>query len=682
MTARPEAGDRPNILIVSCDELRYPDFAYGPEAGMKQPIKDILGFRPGVDGASPFAHFFPAFLALRKHAVVFRNHTIATSACVPSRTALYTGQYGARTGVKQTNGLFKQAEDRAFRWLDPAGIPTLGDWFRAAGYSTHYFGKWHVSESYQGSLLPWGFADWELSDPEPHGSNASDLGVYRDVEFADVAVDFLDAQVQATSGQPWLAVASFVNPHDLAAAYPQPWAAAVQGNSRLEAPLRIPRTGAVSLPAGGETEDRPGGLPLNAREAGLRVPLNRDGFPQDNFELPPTWNEDLRAAGKPDCQFESTYKIGLALTAQRWQEPDALPSGSVKNFFFDHSPLPFQLSGRPEEWFRAYGQFYTYLHYLVDQQMRRVLDRLYASGLWENTIVVFFSDHGDMGSCHGGMIEKWHNAYREAIHVPLVVSGPRVNERAEEMREIHQLTSHVDLAPTLLGLAGFDAEGREELRHGIQGHRPLALPGADLSDLVRDPEPAGKPVIESWGEERRAVLFVTDDTITTTYGSREDLKSYEVFTHTVDEVREGTWKESRPPVPLEPGPIADPSHVQAVRDDRWKLVRYWTDPIRIDDPEAGDWRRPLPELPREGDQWELYSLPLDATEAINLVSWNDAGEAIVEASRVAELNARLEAAGRDERLTVDEVEGELERLRGVLLDYLVRMGVCLDAGKI
>ena len=32
-------------------------------------------------------------------------------------------------------------------WLDPDEVPTLGDWFRAGGYQTHYRGKWHVSHA-------------------------------------------------------------------------------------------------------------------------------------------------------------------------------------------------------------------------------------------------------------------------------------------------------------------------------------------------------------------------------------------------------------------------------------------------------------------------------------------------------------------------------------------------------
>ena len=43
-------------------------------------------------------------------------------------------------------------------WLDADGIPTLGTWMREAGYSTHYFGKWHVSNPPEHSLKRYGFA--------------------------------------------------------------------------------------------------------------------------------------------------------------------------------------------------------------------------------------------------------------------------------------------------------------------------------------------------------------------------------------------------------------------------------------------------------------------------------------------------------------------------------------------
>ena len=39
------------------------------------------------------------------------------------------------------------ADDSRLRWLRQGEVPTLGNWFRAAGYDTHYDGKWHISHA-------------------------------------------------------------------------------------------------------------------------------------------------------------------------------------------------------------------------------------------------------------------------------------------------------------------------------------------------------------------------------------------------------------------------------------------------------------------------------------------------------------------------------------------------------
>lgn len=229
---------RPNILLITCDQYRFPRFCYGPDGGFVEPLKQILGFQGEIDDTNPYAKFFPGLLRLRRNAVVLRNHTIAASACTPSRTVLYTGQYGTKTGVTQTDGLFKNGDSPNFPWLEVGGIPTLGTWMREAGYSTHYFGKWHISNPPDHSLDRYGFDDWEESYPEPHGAQPNNLGVYRDVGFTDSACTFLRrkglganynyayAQMEAvdpsTTGPdtskipPWFAVASFANPHDIA----------------------------------------------------------------------------------------------------------------------------------------------------------------------------------------------------------------------------------------------------------------------------------------------------------------------------------------------------------------------------------------------------------------------------------------------------------------------------------
>ena len=72
---------------------------------------------------------------------------MASVACVPSRTSLLTGHYPSLHGVSQTDGAAKSATEPDMFWLDASTVPTLGDYFRTAGYETYWIGKWHVSHS-------------------------------------------------------------------------------------------------------------------------------------------------------------------------------------------------------------------------------------------------------------------------------------------------------------------------------------------------------------------------------------------------------------------------------------------------------------------------------------------------------------------------------------------------------
>jgi arylsulfatase A-like enzyme len=128
----------------------------------------------------------------------------------------------------------------------------------------------------------------------------------------------------------------------------------------------------------------------------------------------------------------------------------------------------------------AYRQLYYYLQKLVDRAIGRILDALAASGMADNTIVVFTSDHGDMLGAHGGMQQKWCNVYDESVRVPLLVKGPGV---AASTGGIEIATSHVDLIPTLMGLAGIDVE-RATAGVGKHHDEVHPLPGRDLSAVI------------------------------------------------------------------------------------------------------------------------------------------------------------------------------------------------------
>jgi arylsulfatase A-like enzyme len=664
------ADTRPNILLITCDQYRFPRFSYGPDGGFDEPLKQILGFQGAVDEANPYARFFPGLLKLRDNAVVLRNHTIAASACTPSRAVIYTGQYGTRTGVTQTDGLFKNGDSPNFPWLEAGGIPTLGTWLRAAGYTTHYFGKWHVSNPPDHSLESYGFDDWEESYPEPHGAQANNLGVYRDAGFTDSACAFLRRQGLASNYNrayasmaaqnpdstgpdtsaipPWFAVASFTNPHDIAT-YPGVIAQALPdpdsmtGTQSIFGPLTVPPEGAVTPPPVAGT---------------IRIPINPDGFPQDCARPSPTQNESL--AGKPSCQHEAAYKVGLALAAKGGfnlvnglmgaipdsaSQPGGDRSEEAAVALSLKSCIPFQLADDPEANCRLFLQLYAWLHAVVDVHIDSVLTALEESGQADDTIVIFLADHGEYGAAHGMMIEKWYTAYQEALHVPVVVRFPKATAAGDcgfEPAQLDILSSHIDILPTVLGFAGVDPEERRAIAAELAMSRPVPpLPGVDLSGIIEralTDDRAAVPVIEPDGEVREGVLFITDDDITAplppsrTAQEKHSYEEFAVYNKVVEAVREGRGKG---PVELSPGPVRQPSHVRCVRTRDWKLARYFD---------------PSGKAPQE---WEMYDLRNDPNEAANLVEvvgsppraradLPDRAKVQAAADRLAALLARLE----------------------------------------
>jgi arylsulfatase A-like enzyme len=630
--------NRPNILLITCDQYRFPRFSYGPEAGFAEPLKRILGFQREDDDHNPYARFFPGLLALRANAALLRNHTIAASACTPSRATIYTGQYGTRTGVTQTDGLFKSGDSYNFPWLAADGIPTLGTWMREAGYTTHYFGKWHVSNPPEHSLDRYGFDDWEESYPEPHGAAINNLGVYRDAGFTDQACAFIrrkalalnynrataDEQAQDPYANgpdpadipPWFAVASFTNPHDIAT-YPAVIAQALptpdnSGTQSIFGPLTVPLQGQKTPPPTAGT---------------LRIALNALGFPQDCALPSPTQDESL--ADKPSCQHDYAYKVGLALNAKtgfnivngarsqleaqfpRLPDNDERALDSAAKLALK-AVIPFQLSDEPERYALEFLQLYAWLHSIVDTHVAAVLQTLEDTGQADNTIVIFLADHGEYGAAHGMMIEKWHTAYQEALHVPVIVRFPPSTKVVEDEpgtgrgplgctpRQIDALTSHIDILPTVLGLAGVTAEQRAGIAETLGRHRPVPpLPGVDLSGLLKGQTDT---VIEPDGARRQGVLFITDDEITAPSPSNDDPanlkcdKEFAVYNRVVDQVN-----HDHPAVNLAPGSVRQPNHVRCVRTARHKLSRYF-------DPSG-----------QAAQEWEMYDLTLDPNEAVNLV---------------------------------------------------------------
>jgi arylsulfatase A-like enzyme len=87
---------------------------------------------------------------------------------------------------------------------------------------------------------------------------------------------------------------------------------------------------------------------------------------------------------------------------------------------------------------------------LTDHEVGKLLDRLKAEGLWDNTIIFLFSDHGS------DMPRSKEFLYEEGLRVPLIIAAPGMTETVKPGTRRTDLASLMDVTATSLALAGLD----------------------------------------------------------------------------------------------------------------------------------------------------------------------------------------------------------------------------------
>ncbi len=501
-------------------------------------------FRPGE---LPPGYRLPAHERLAQKGVVFENHQINSCVCTPSRSVLYTGRH-----IQQT----KMFDNTNFPWIGSMStdIPTVGHMMREAGYYTAYKGKWHLTKEFE-TVNSLGTPE-KIFTKEMEAYGFSDYFGVGDI-IAHTRGGYLHDGIISAMGVSWLRG----NGKELAA-QGKPWFLAVN----LVNPHDI-----MFLDT-----DRPGEK-VQARNMLSRIAPAPDAPPYAkrwSSPLPGTYTQALDAPGRPPAH------------ADYMKSHDGLTG---------HIPY--------DDW-RWHARHDYYLNCLrdVDRNIVPLLDELEAQGLASNTIIVMTADHGDLDGAHR-LHAKGATAYREQNNVPLIVVHPAYAGG----RRCKAVTSHLDLAPTLLGMSSAPPEKKAAIARN--------LPGKDFSPVLAAPDKAQA------GAVRDGALYCYN---MFAYIDGEFMEKAVAMLQQPD--GRARLKEAAQAGGMRPD-MSKRGAIRAVYDGRYRFARYFS-------PKQHNLPRSVEALFKLNDV-ELYDTATDPAELHNL-AYDARYKAVVEA-----MNAKL-----------------------------------------
>lgn len=347
--------------------------------------------------------------------LVFNNAFTVQPICAPSRFAIFTSQY------ERTNGLGFSSPYEATEAQWDASYPQA---FRKAGYYTGFVGKFGVEYyDFRGRTAQkfdyWKGHDGWLSFFVRDNPADTPIQAYAGSQ-ADIAteimgesiVGFLDA---APTDKPFQLSVSFSAPHG-----------SMTSSMYLDADTTHCQT----------SQCRKMGVPAN------RNPRLRDHPVYDSLY------RDKKIQANVDVQANAQAHL-----------PDKLVGHQKRKQWYDYLYDP---ETNVEHMVRYYQQITG-----IDRVVGQLLEQLNSRDLLDNTIIIYTSDHGLLTGHYGvggkGLL------YDQSAKVPLIVVDPRMPGG----KQTDALALTIDLAPTMLELAGIDP--------------PRPMMGTSLVPLLNNP---------------------------------------------------------------------------------------------------------------------------------------------------------------------------------------------------
>ncbi len=470
----------------------------------------------------PPGYRLPGHARLAEMGVTFENHQIGSCVCTPSRAVLYTGQH------IQNNGMF---DNTNFPWSGSLStdIDTLGDLMRKQGYYTAYKGKWHLTDEFETAN--------ELHNPkrlltdEMEEYGFSDYMGIGDV-IGHTQGGYLHDNVISSMSRSWLR-----GKGEELRAEKKPWFMAVN----LINPHDVMYYN-TDLPGQKQQSEK------------LMFHINREPKNQLYRQL---WNVKL-----PETRKQAIDEVGRPEAHLHFRNSNAAMLGVIPD--------------EDERWRRLNNYYYNCLQD-VDRNIVGILDELDGLGITDNTVIIFTADHGELAGAHG-LTGKGATAYREQNNVPFIIAHPAHPGN----RQCRAVTSHVDIATTLIGISGGDPAANGK------------LPGVDVTVVLDNPEAAPVDALREGALFNFNMFAFLDQDFMVSIG---------------DYLASGKPPADLPKQGFKPN-LKKRGAIRSIYDGRYKLNRYFS-PLEHHVPKT------IEELFANNDV-ELYDLVEDPLEINNL----------------------------------------------------------------
>jgi choline-sulfatase len=385
----PDASTKPNILWIIVDQLTAAlTGAYGHPV-VQTPHLDRL-VEEGVRFDAAYAN---------------------CPVCLPSRGAMLSGQFISNC----------KTYDNGSAW--PDDMVTIPHYLTLAGYDTALIGKMHMVGADQlhgfdrrhvSNIYP---ADFKWS---PARQDPLTMGEEDELEYRPTGNQAPQYIGEAIHPGRWSNTLSYdEETHFRALEFLRAWAE----QKRTDGTVRGPK-GVTEMPppvAGLSAEDEPFMLCVSYHH-----PHEPFWPPQEYWDL--YEDEPIDLPQRPD-NLEETYSV-----QDKWLN-DYHGCDNVDLFDVESA-------------YRVRRAYYGLVTY-IDDKIGDLMATLEETGLADNTIVIFCSDHGDM-LCEKGMVQK-RSFYEWSCRVPLIVRMP---DGAGTGRAVAAPVTLVDLMPTMLDWAG------------------------------------------------------------------------------------------------------------------------------------------------------------------------------------------------------------------------------------